>query len=384
MTKRISNVDVEANAGSPSHMIGSSKQRCRPFRQVFNLIAGHKDKLPPKLHFMWTAILVFLWYMFAIVGTIASKRFMTRLPKPMTLAGGQLAVGAALDFVLLASFGFSHRLNTRIFWSAFPVGLTLTIGRFLTYFSYKTVAASLTHTVKASSPVFTVLLLFLFYGKCQPVDTLISLFPIIIGVVLSAVTEMEIKADGFLAAIMAGLISTIQSLYAKKALKDTSFHPMVFHMYSCLWAAIFLLPSSLLLEGNPKDLLYSMQTIGNNTGSPLWVVIASFFCYWGQNLSSILVLSQMHVLSHQVANVSRRFVLIVSTMIYFGNAITATKMVGILMALSGFFWFSFSKKKNVLPPVDHHKAVAQINSPKVLDITPGEPASIELIKLEAQ
>eukprot|EP00469_Lotharella_globosa_P018280 CAMPEP_0167811174 /NCGR_PEP_ID=MMETSP0112_2-20121227/518_1 /TAXON_ID=91324 /ORGANISM="Lotharella globosa, Strain CCCM811" /LENGTH=434 /DNA_ID=CAMNT_0007709849 /DNA_START=63 /DNA_END=1368 /DNA_ORIENTATION=- len=266
--------------------------------------------------------------------------------------------------------GLENQIDSRVFWSAFPVGVTLTMGRFLTYFSYQTVAASLTHTVKASSPVFTVALLFLFYGKCQPMWTLLSLIPIILGVILSAVTEMEIKADGFAAAVAAGLISTVQALYAKSSLKN-SHHPMVFHMCSCLWAALLLIPSSLVLEGQPMELIDTIHDLSDQKGqaSINKVLFASFVCYWGQNLTSILVLSQMHVLSHQVANVSRRFALIISTMVYFGNAITVSKMIGILMALSGFFWFSFSKKLKVakvsrIP--DHQKAV-KIGRPKLCD-----------------
>eukprot|EP00466_Bigelowiella_natans_P007983 jgi/Bigna1/144903/aug1.92_g19611 len=361
------------------------------FKRALKMMQGHKDKLPPKLHASWTGALIVIWYLFAIVGTIASKRFIKRSPKPMTLAGGQMFIGGMLDIILLLGCGFSNLIKPRIFLAAMPVGITLTLGRFLTYFSYQSVAASLTHTVKASSPVFTVILLFIFYGKCQPLTTLLSLFPIILGVVLSAVTEMEIKADGFAAAVFAGLISTIQSLYAKRALRNTSFHPMVFHMCSCLWAAIFLIPSSFFLEGEPSVLFNStaatLSTIGDSieeetAGMSSFVIFASFFCYWGQNLSSILVLSQMHV-----ANVSRRFVLIICTMIYFGSSITVTKMVGILLALSGFFWFGFSKKKKVTTANEPSTVVTtRIPSPKALgatDYNQNTSHTLEMVKIEA-
>mmetsp|Transcript_12537 Transcript_12537/g.22773 ORF Transcript_12537/g.22773 Transcript_12537/m.22773 type:complete len:382 (+) Transcript_12537:200-1345(+) len=352
MTKQLLRVlDVES-PGESSVKPHKKKKAFGFVRDAVRLVSGEKDKAPPKLHYLWTMFLITLWYMFAIVGTIASKRFMKRLPKPTTLAGGQMAIGAMLDFVMLSVCGLGALVNKRVFYSALPVGVTLTLGRFLTYFSYKTVAASLTHTVKASSPVFTVVLLYMVYGKCQPTMTLLSLVPIIIGVILSALTEIEIKPDGFAAAVLAGLISTLQALYAKKSLKASSFHPMVFHMCSCLWAALFLIPSSLFLEGQPMELLKSVQNLNDGSGDVKIIVFASFVCYWGQNLSSILVLSQMNVLSHQVANVSRRFALIICTMIYFGNEITATKMVGIVMALSGFFWFSFSRKLAVVPAKD--------------------------------
>uniref|UniRef100_A0A7S2TNW3 Sugar phosphate transporter domain-containing protein n=1 Tax=Lotharella oceanica TaxID=641309 RepID=A0A7S2TNW3_9EUKA len=362
MTKRLTSLDPEASESA------SRREPCGAVRNALRFLSGQKDHLPPKWHYLWTVILIGLWYMFAIVGTIASKSFMKWLPKPTTLAGGQMAVGAFLDFLLLLGCGLENQIDSRVLWSAFPVGVTLTMGRFLTYFSYQTVAASLTHTVKASSPVFTVALLFLFYGKCQPMWTLLSLVPIILGVILSAVTEMEIKADGFAAAVAAGLISTVQALYAKSSLKN-SHHPMVFHMCSCLWAAVLLIPSSLILEGQPMELIDSIHDLSDRQGAGTInkVLFASFVCYWGQNLTSILVLSQMHVLSHQVANVSRRFALIISTMVYFGNTITVSKLIGILMALSGFFWFSFSKKLKVSKTNKIQENGVKIGRPELSD-----------------
>ncbi|GAB5359610.1 hypothetical protein AAMO2058_000558300 [Amorphochlora amoebiformis] len=324
-----------------------AKETCAPLKNAMRFLTGEKEKKTPKFHYVWTTLLVTLWYAFAIIGTIASKSFMKQLPKPITLAGGQMFIGALLDLVLLFALGLDRQIDRKVFYSALPVGFTLTFGRALTYFSYKTVAASLTQTVKASSPVFTVILLLVTDQKCQPYLTLCSLIPIVLGVVLSAVTEIEMEFHGLIAAVVATLTSTIQSLYAKRAIRNHNFHPVVFHMCSCLWACMLLAPCSLLLEGQPGEVIISMREIGKATGGAInHIVFFSFVCYWGQNLCSTLVLSQMHVLSHQVANVSRRFALILCTMMYFGNVVTVPKIVGILMALSGFFWFSFTKKRD--------------------------------------
>mmetsp|Transcript_17312 Transcript_17312/g.25959 ORF Transcript_17312/g.25959 Transcript_17312/m.25959 type:complete len:370 (+) Transcript_17312:68-1177(+) len=341
MTKRVIGLEIKA------HQSISSKSINREgfFMSAVKNIRNKKGKAPPKLTYLWVTFLVAIWYAFAILGTIASKSFIKKLHKPFLLAGGQMFIGAALDLFILAGFGLTHLIDRTVIKAALPIGITLTIGRWCTYVSYETVAASLTQTVKASSPVFTVILLFIMEGKCQPTMTLLSLIPIIFGVVLSAVTEMEIKLDGFLFAICAGVVSTVQAYIAKRCLKRHDFHPLVFHMCSNLWAALFLLPGSFITEGRPWGLIESLQMFrSDNSMSMLRILFASFFCYWGQNLTSILVLSQIHVLSHQVANVSRRFAIIICSMVYFGNKITVTKLVGIVLALAGFGWFSRSKK----------------------------------------
>lgn len=375
MTKNLVATDLEAGGKAPRRVAYGFLPK------AVKLLQGGKDHLPPKLHRYWIAGLLGLWFFFAIVGTIASKSFMKRLPKPTTLAGGQMAIGCLLDFVLLFGCGLHRRVEWNVFKAAFPVGVTLTLGRFLTYFSYKTVAASLTHTVKASSPVFTVLLLYAIYGKCQPLSTLLSLIPIVLGVVLSAVTEMEIKADGFAAAVMAGLISTVQALYAKKSLRSQNFHPVMFHMCSCLWAAIFLIPSSFILDGPPMDIARLGGGVGEDSTIIHRVLFASFVCYWGQNLSSILVLSQINVLSHQVANVLRRFMIITCTMVYFENEITLTKICGILLALGGFLWFGFGKKKTVVDMGDIQKS-SVLNVADAACMTKGATAEADTYAIE--
>jgi len=73
--------------------------------------------------------------------------------------------------------------------------------------------------------------------------------------------------------------------------------------------------------------------------------------------------------------------------IYFGSSITVTKMVGILLALSGFFWFGFSKKKKVTTANEPSTVVTtRIPSPKALgatDYNQNTSHTLEMVKIEA-
>lgn len=324
---------------------GSSTPLWKLFRQML-ASNGRKDHSSPRMTLLWTSVLVVLWYCFAISGTIASKSFMSRLNRPTTLAGGQMAIAALLDVVLIRFVGLEKRIDMHVVTAAFPIGVTLTFGRFLTYFSYETVAASLTQTVKASSPVFTVILLYLVRGRCQAAETLLSLIPIVVGVLFVCLDEMELKLNGTAAALLAGLSSTLQSLIAKTALREKDLHPLLFHMCACAWAAAFLIPLSILTDGSPVFMLSEIAASEGGRGVISRVVFFSFVCFWGQNLASTLVLSQMGVLSHQVANVSRRFFIILCSMVYFDKPFTLKRMVGICLALGGFYWFGYTRKRD--------------------------------------
>eukprot|EP00465_Bigelowiella_longifila_P000313 CAMPEP_0185282242 /NCGR_PEP_ID=MMETSP1359-20130426/67163_1 /TAXON_ID=552665 /ORGANISM="Bigelowiella longifila, Strain CCMP242" /LENGTH=72 /DNA_ID=CAMNT_0027877759 /DNA_START=1177 /DNA_END=1395 /DNA_ORIENTATION=- len=71
-------------------------------------------------------------------------------------------------------------------------------------------------------------------------------------------------------------------------------------------------------------------------------------------------------------------------MIYFGASITVTKMIGIILALSGFFWFSFSKKKKVIT-ANEPIVATRIPSPKALSRNYNKTPQhkLEMVKIEA-
>ena len=63
--------------------------------------------------------------------------------------------------------------------------------KLLTYISYSYIPASLTHTVKALQPFFNVLIVFIWTGEMVDRKTVLSLFPIVFGVIYASVNELE-------------------------------------------------------------------------------------------------------------------------------------------------------------------------------------------------
>ena len=81
------------------------------------------------------------------------------------------------------------------FWSIvryiLPLAIAMMTTKLLTYFSYGYIPASLTHTVKALQPFFNVLIVYLWTGEGVDNRTILSLFPIVFGVVYASVNELE-------------------------------------------------------------------------------------------------------------------------------------------------------------------------------------------------
>ena len=84
--------------------------------------------------------------------------------------------------------------------------------------------------------------------------------PLTLGVILSAVTELNLVLLGFLAAIAASLANVLNSIYTKRAISHVACpDPIIFHMYTAATATIILLPYALLKDA--RDWLNGSTTL---------------------------------------------------------------------------------------------------------------------------
>ena len=91
----------------------------------------------------------------------------------------------ALDFYAI-HFDFQLLLRYIL-----PLSIAMTFAKILTYTSYGLIPVSLTHTVKALTPFFNVFIVYLWVGESVSFPTLLSLIPIIVGVIYASVNEIE-------------------------------------------------------------------------------------------------------------------------------------------------------------------------------------------------
>ena len=110
-----------------------------------------------------------------------------------------------------------------------PLAVAMVTTKLLTYFSYGYIPASLTHTVKALQPFFNVLIVFLWTGEGVDRRTILSLFPIVFGVVYASVNELEcaflvvvmlrFNTVGFVCALISTIVGVWQSVYLKMLMR---------------------------------------------------------------------------------------------------------------------------------------------------------------------
>ena len=90
------------------------------------------------------------------------------------------------------------------------------LGHVAANLSYAAVAISLTHTVKTLEPAFNLVLSKLILGEATPLPVMLTLVPIIAGVIIASVGELTFNWTGFIFAMLSNLTLSFRAVWSKQ------------------------------------------------------------------------------------------------------------------------------------------------------------------------
>merc|ERR1712048_1085257 len=210
-------------------------------------------------------------------------------------------------------------------------------------------AVSFGHIVKASEPVVSCVLNFLFMGEVLAFPVYASLLPIIGGVALASASELSFTWLCFGAAMGSNIGSAARGVYSKKVMGTgeigENMTPSNIYAVLTIMATLFLIPLSFAIEG-PGAMIEGFKAAQSVGGLEfLFHFIACGFFYYFYNEVAFLALGQLDPVSHAVSNTMKRVVIIITAIFVFRTPVTPLGIIGSSVAIGGTLLYSLAKNR---------------------------------------
>mmetsp|Transcript_27748 Transcript_27748/g.31144 ORF Transcript_27748/g.31144 Transcript_27748/m.31144 type:complete len:390 (-) Transcript_27748:366-1535(-) len=297
-----------------------------------------------------------LWYAFNIAYNIYNKKALNVLAYPWTVATIQMCAGV-LYFVPLWILGLrkAPKLNFEEIKTLIPIALCHTGVHVGAVIALGAGAVSFAHIVKASEPVVTCALNYLFLGQVLPLPVYLTLLPIIGGVAIASMKELSFTVLALAAAMLSNVSSSARGVLSKKTMSGKkigeNMDPQNLYAVLTAMSACFLIPTMLAIEGTGMFSAFkSVVAAGEFTNKSLASILAlSGASYYAYNEVAFLALGKVNPVTHAVGNTIKRVVIIVASVIAFKTPMSTGSIIGSTIAIAGTLMYSLamnaSKKK---------------------------------------
>jgi len=297
-----------------------------------------------------------LWYLFNIGYNIYNKQALNVLDYPWTVATIQMATGVAY-FVPMWALGLrkAPKLSLSEIKTLIPIALCHTGVHVGAVVALGAGAVSFAHIVKASEPVVTCLLNFLFLGEVLPTPVYFTLLPIIGGVAIASMKELSFTYLALAAAMISNVSSSARGVLSKKTMsgKKIGENLDAQNLYAVLTAmsTIIMIPLMLAVEGTGFFSAFKgVVSAGDFTTKSLSVLLAlGGASYYAYNEVAFLALGKVNPVTHAVGNTIKRVVIIVASVVAFKTPMSTGSIIGSSVAIAGTLLYSLamnaSKKK---------------------------------------
>ncbi|CAH0555416.1 unnamed protein product [Brassicogethes aeneus] len=288
-------------------------------------------------------LLCISWYVVSSSNNVVGKTLLNEFPYPMTMTMVQLLSITVLSGPLFNLWGVRKYVD--ISWRYyFRLIVPLAFGKFVasvfSHVSIWKVPVSYAHTVKATMPLFTVILSRVIMGEKQTPLVYFSLVPIIVGVGIATLTEISFDSIGLISALVATMGFSLMNIFSKKVLHDTKVHHLrLLHILGRL-AFFMFLPVWICTDmfGLLKD-----NTVAYHDYRVVALLFTDGVLNWLQNIIAFSVLHHVTPLTYAVANASKRIFVIAVSLFILGNPVTSTNVFGMLLAICGVLFYNKAK-----------------------------------------
>eukprot|EP00429_Kryptoperidinium_foliaceum_P068263 CAMPEP_0176074860 /NCGR_PEP_ID=MMETSP0120_2-20121206/37414_1 /TAXON_ID=160619 /ORGANISM="Kryptoperidinium foliaceum, Strain CCMP 1326" /LENGTH=274 /DNA_ID=CAMNT_0017408561 /DNA_START=123 /DNA_END=947 /DNA_ORIENTATION=+ len=262
----------------------------------------------------------------------------------MTIATMQLGVGV-LWALFLWGYPEARPMPQTTFadWrKTLPVGFASAAAHAFSVFAISAGAVSFGQIVKAAEPAFAALIGVLFYGSKVSVAKWLCLVPVIGGVVMASLGELDFAWAALITAAIANVFAAIKANENKKLMETEGLKERMGGVgnqcaLTMINSFIFCFVLMLITEGHKlgsfmKMLQSNKMLLSNLITSGLW--------FYGYNELSTMTIKKTSAVTQSVANTAKRVIVIVGVALVMGESLDPLKLAGCSIGIGGVFLYS--------------------------------------------
>ena len=271
---------------------------------------------------------------------------------PMTISCLQLGVGVVYAlFLWLAPDGrAAPTVTLDDIKKMLPVGICAAGAHSASVFALGAGSVSFGQIVKSAEPAFSAVLSNFVYGKKVSKGKWLMLIPIIGGVMLASMKELDFAVSALVAACIANLFAAVKGNENKKLMDTPGLKDRigsVGNQFALTTILSFLISVPLMMgkEGSEfgafKELWNSSPALRNN-------LILSGLSFYGYNELATMTIKKTNAVTQSVANTAKRVLVIINSALVLGESIEPQKLFGCGVAVLGVMCYSLVD--NFFPP----------------------------------
>lgn len=290
----------------------------------------------------------FFWYLgnyyYNITNKLALKAAGGSKGFPMTIASLQLGVGViyALFAWVAPDMRTPPKLTLDDLGKMVPVSFCAMMAHCASVFALSAGAVSFGQIVKAAEPAFAAVLSTFVYGRPISTAKWLCLIPVIGGVIIASVKELDFAVSALVSASAANMFAAIKGNENKKLMTSVGITARLGSVgnqfaVTSLLAFLFSIPLLLFTEGGKlgdfMDACRTTPAIFNN-------LLLSGLYFYAYNELATMTIKKTSAITQSVANTAKRVIIIIGVALVLGESLPFAKLLGSAICIGGVFLYS--------------------------------------------
>ncbi|WRT68899.1 uncharacterized protein IL334_005881 [Kwoniella shivajii] len=303
--------------------------------------------------------LCFLWYTCSAVSNNTGKIILNNFRYPVTLTIVQFFFVAGCCIICSRKeLNWTPRLRSptrSILKGILPMAAFQVGGHIFGSLAISRVPVSTVHTIKALSPLFTVMAYALLFGVSYSPATYLSLLPLTLGVMLASSADISFSNFfGLVCALGSTIIFVTQNLFFKKmmptpgATETGGATPKLDKInllyFSSGMAFLLMIPVWLYTDAWRLIDLWSHPVIKAGGPSIPFYFFLNGTVHFAQNLIAFSLLSSTSPVTYSIASLVKRIAVICLAIIWFKQSVFFVQAVGIALTAVGLWMYNNAKR----------------------------------------